>query len=479
MNLKQRLVLAFGVAALIPLVGGIIGIWTHRQAVNLGREGMEEQAIARSAIVLAATSERAFKTQVQEWKNILLRGNDPEAFAKYSKAFEEQEKSCDKALASVQELFPRLELDQAITQKLQKEHTDLGVKYRAALKSFEAADPAAGHKLDVMVKGMDRPTDTAMNEMVGKITARADELYKIHSGEFDGEVHFSEWLMFGGTILGVIVSVIFGILMSSAVSRYVRDIAARMFSGTEEMNRAVEQISGSSQNLADASSKQAASLEETSASMEEISGTISQNAQHAQEARKISTQNRQATDANASELEAMQVAMQDISTSSSNIAKIVKSIDEIAFQTNILALNAAVEAARAGEAGAGFAVVAEEVRSLAQRSAAAARETAGMIEDALSKSNRGVQLSARITEALRTVIENTRRVDDLIAQIATASQEQATGINHVTSSLHEIDHVTQANTATSEETAAAARELEALTKALRDELGTLMGQSTP
>jgi methyl-accepting chemotaxis protein len=294
--------------------------------------------------------------------------------------------------------------------------------------------------------------------------------------EFERNGSLMRWIMAVGTLLGVLCGIVFGVLTTNAVARYVRDIASRMMSSTEEMSRAVDQVSGSSQNLADGSSKQAASLEETSASMEEIAGTISQNADSAKEAHRISNLNRQATDANAVEVEAMQGAMQDVSTSSANIAKIVKSIDEIAFQTNILALNAAVEAARAGDAGAGFAVVAEEVRSLAQRSATAARETASLIEDALSKSQRGAELSTRITTSLRGVVENTRKVDDLIGQIARASEEQAQGIKQVTLSLHEIDHVTQANTATSEETAAAARELEAQTKSLRNELALLLGQ---
>ncbi len=369
-----------------------------------------------------------------------------------------------------------LSFDPAPAQKLLKEHATLGQRYREALKSYVPTDPKPGNTVDALVKGMDRETTTQMDSLVVAISQHSNKMGDAMHAEFERNGDLMRWVMGIGTLVGVLCGITFGILTTNAVTRYVRDIASRMLNSTGDMSRAVDQVSGSSQNLAEGSSKQAASLEETSASMEEIAGTISQNADSAKEAHRISTLNRQATDASAVEVEAMQGAMQDVSTSSSNIAKIVKTIDEIAFQTNILALNAAVEAARAGEAGAGFAVVAEEVRSLAQRSATAARETASLIEDALSKSQRGAELSTRITSSLRAVVENTRKVDDLIGQIARASEEQAQGIKQVTHSLHEIDHVTQANTATSEETAAAARELESQTKSLRDELALLLGK---
>ena len=166
--------------------------------------------------------------------------------------------------------------------------------------------------------------------------------------------------------------------------------------------------------------------------------------------------------------------MDAIKEASNNIAKIIKSIDEIAFQTNILALNAAVEAARAGEAGMGFAVVADEVRNLAQRSAQAARETAAKIEDSITKSDRGVQISLQVTRSFEEIMETVRKVDDLVANIASASKEQSDGIGQVSTAITEVDKVTQSNAANAEESAAAALELNAQGDALKEALNKMM-----
>jgi methyl-accepting chemotaxis protein len=169
----------------------------------------------------------------------------------------------------------------------------------------------------------------------------------------------------------------------------------------------------------------------------------------------------------------MKQAMDGIKAASANIAKIVRTIDEIAFQTNILALNAAVEAARAGEAGAGFAVVAEEVRSLAQRSANSAKETAEKIEDSVARSEHGVQISAKVAQSLDEILDKARKVDGLVAEIATASNEQSQGIGQVTIAVSQMDKVTQGNAAGAEESASASEELSAQAELMRDSVHSL------
>jgi methyl-accepting chemotaxis protein len=174
----------------------------------------------------------------------------------------------------------------------------------------------------------------------------------------------------------------------------------------------------------------------------------------------------------------MHRAMDAIKHSSGDISKIIKTIDEIAFQTNILALNAAVEAARAGEAGAGFAVVADEVRSLAQRSATAAKETAAKIEDSIAKSEHGATVSTKVAAALTVIVEKARRVDTLVAEIANASHEQSQGITQINSAIGQMDKVTQSNAGNAEETASAAVELNTQSTTLREsvtELRRLVG----
>jgi methyl-accepting chemotaxis protein len=174
--------------------------------------------------------------------------------------------------------------------------------------------------------------------------------------------------------------------------------------------------------------------------------------------------------------------MHEIKASSDGIAKIIKTIDEIAFQTNILALNAAVEAARAGEAGMGFAVVAEEVRSLAQRSAAAAKETAAKIEDSIAKTAQGVEISAKVSKSLAEIVTKVRRVDELVAEVSTASGEQSQGVQQISTAVAQMDQIVQTNAAGAEESASASEELNAqaltLDATIADLVGLIEGQST-
>ena len=197
------------------------------------------------------------------------------------------------------------------------------------------------------------------------------------------------------------------------------------------------------------------------------------NADHAREAKVLADTARQAAESGTAEIQQMSQAMDAIKEASHNIAKIIKSIDEIAFQTNILALNAAVEAARAGEAGLGFAVVADEVRNLAQRSAQAARETAEKIEDSIRKSERGVQISLQVSRSFEEIMDKVRKVNALVADIASASKEQSDGIGQVSTAVGEMDQVTQSNAANAEQSAAAARELEAQADVLKSALGKM------
>lgn len=230
---------------------------------------------------------------------------------------------------------------------------------------------------------------------------------------------------------------------------------------SDQGEAAARDIASSSQRLAEGASEQAASLEEASATLEEISSMTLRNAESAATAQDIASQTRRAADSGTSDMRAMISAMGEIKAASDNISKIIKTIDEIAFQTNILALNAAVEAARAGEAGAGFAVVADEVRALAQRSAVAARETADKIADSIAKSEHGVRVSSKVSAALDEIAEKARRMDELVSEIATGSSEQSTGINQVNTAVSQLDKVTQANAAAAEQSASASEQLSA------------------
>ena len=253
-------------------------------------------------------------------------------------------------------------------------------------------------------------------------------------------------------------------------------------SGATHTSSASSQLTSSSQSLAEGCAEQGSSVAETSAALEQMSVMIRSTADNAERAKAFATQARHAAQAGAETMAEMNTAMQAIEASSAEVAKIVKNIDEIAFQTNILALNAAVEAARAGEAGAGFAVVADEVRSLAQRSAAAARETADKIEAAIANSRRGSVSCEKVGESLHEIVQKVGAADGLVAEISTAAKEQAQGIQQVGLAMTQMDKVTQANASSAAETASAAEELNSQARNLQDlvlHLRSLVGAAGP
>ncbi len=258
------------------------------------------------------------------------------------------------------------------------------------------------------------------------------------------------------------------------VSRRLEETSRSLASATEVVRGSAALLASSSHTMSDGATQQAASLEETSASLEEMAGMTKRYAENSTSANELASQARHAADHGAADMHAMNTAMNDIKVSSDDIAKIIKTIDEIAFQTNILALNAAVEAARAGEAGMGFAVVAEEVRSLAQRSAQAAKETAAKIEGAIAKTTQGVQICGKVEAGLAEIVDKVRRVDALVAEVATASREQSQGVDQINSAVGQMDRVVQTNAAAAEESASAGEELNGQASALRDVVNELL-----
>ena len=275
--------------------------------------------------------------------------------------------------------------------------------------------------------------------------------------------------------------------ISSTTNRILRDFAASLEHGALQTAAAARQVSVASQTLSSGASEQASSVEETSASLEEMTSMIRATSENAQKAKQLALESRTVANAGFATMAEMDMAIEEmnqamvaIDVSSAEVAKIVKNIDEIAFQTNILALNAAVEAARAGEAGAGFAVVADEVRSLAQRSAAAAKETANKIESAIASSRRGSESclkgtsrSSKVSESLKHIAEKISSTDSLVGEIANAAREQSQGIEQINSAITQVEKVTQSNAASAEESASASEALSAQAETLKDLIAKL------
>ncbi len=283
----------------------------------------------------------------------------------------------------------------------------------------------------------------------------------------------NETLVLGLSLVGVVFGVVAGYFIVRSVTRPIAHVAGLLREGSDRTAAASRQVSSASQAMADGSCQQAASLEETSSSLVEMGSMIKRTAEHTESARQMAGETRKAADLGSDDMKAMKEAMDSIKSAGAEITKIIKTIDEIAFQTNILALNAAVEAARAGEAGAGFAVVAEEVRNLAHRSAEAARETAAKIENSNQRSEHGIRLSERVGNNFNEITQRARKLDTMIQEIADAAKQQSQGIETINAEISRIDQITQANSASAEETASSSAELQSQADRLREAVDEL------
>ena len=261
----------------------------------------------------------------------------------------------------------------------------------------------------------------------------------------------------GGIALAILVAFFMVRQMMSLINNSITNLGE----GAEQVASAATQISDSSQQLAEGAQEQAASVEEVTSSLAETRATVEQNAQNAREADILSKDANDSARLGYEHIQELTTSMAEINESSRKIANIIKTIDEIAFQTNLLALNAAVEAARAGEHGLGFAVVAEEVRNLAQRSAEAAKSTADIIEQSIEQVRKGNSITSETNRAFEDILDKVKKVGDITGEIALASKEQATGVQQISEAMGQVDQITQTMASNSEESAAASEEMSA------------------
>src|SRR6056297_1323285 len=310
--------------------------------------------------------------------------------------------------------------------------------------------------------------ESTLNTSGNNLVTSIEQLRQEQKAKLTNSQNSTVTLVLTLTIAGVIIGLVLALLIVRSIVGPLTNINNNLRDGAEQVASASEELSSASQQLAEGSSEQASSLEETSATLDESNSMLQQTAENTLRATEIAQLASKASDKGSHEMKEMMESMKQIKDSSGELSKIIKVIDDIAFQTNLLSINAAVEAARAGEAGAGFAVVAEEVRNLAQRSAKAAQDTTDIIEKNVKMSESGVTVAQRVQEALQEINTQSNELSTLIDQINSASREQTQGINQINQAVSQMEQVTQQNAANAEETASSSEEMSAQAESLND-----------
>ena len=491
MKLSLKLPLALAGVAAALLAAALFGIHSLNRSLDVYQTTVAANVASERAVGELSV---AFKTQVQEWKNTLLRGKDPKQLDKYWGAFQKQEASIAKTGKALLETLPQGE-SRDLVARFTAAHHEMGAGYRKGYEAFVAAkhEPAVG---DQAVSGMDRAPSKLLDEAVEKITADSAAVSAAAAADAARATKASLALMLAVCAAGVGGGVLFsrritrplaaavevagavaqgdlthrldargqdevaqlGRALGEMVER-LRGVVGEVRSGVESVSTASAQIATGNQDLSARTEQTASNLQQTAASMEQITGTVTQSADTAEQANQLASRAAGAAEQGGSVVQRVVASMQEISESSKKIADIIGVIDGIAFQTNILALNAAVEAARAGEQGRGFAVVASEVRSLAQRSAGAAKEIKALIETSVGRVEAGTRLASDAGRSMDGIVQSIRRVTAMMGELANAAREQRDGIGQVNQAMSNLDDLTQQNSALVEESAAAAASL--------------------
>ncbi|MGO4378245.1 methyl-accepting chemotaxis protein [Pseudoduganella sp. RAF53_2] len=501
LKIGVRLALLGGFFLLAVLIVGYQGWSALGFMQTRNTEGLQRSVALTEAVDTARSAQVEFKIQVQEWKNILIRGHDPKQFENYSKAFVASGQKTSGELKKLSGQLERLKLRTPLVGEAVSMLDELGKNYLNALKQFDTANPESYKIVDGLVKGMDRAPTKKIDDIVTYIdeqarvsaAAVAEDSAKAHrSAAMSLGIMIVITVLLGGAIvwwmvLGITRPLTQAIDIAKTVAagdlradvevkskdevgelldalklmnNNLSNIVGRVRSGTETIAHASTEIASGNLDLSARTEEQASSLEETASSMVELTSTVRQNNENAHQARTLASAASEVAVKGGATVSEVVKTMGAINESSRRIVDIIGVIDGIAFQTNILALNAAVEAARAGEQGRGFAVVAGEVRNLAHRSAAAAKEIKELIGDSVERVEAGSKLVGQAGVTMEEVVASVERVTAIIAEIAVASNEQQNGIEQISTAINQMDSVTQQNAALVEEAAAAADQLQ-------------------
>lgn len=480
-----------GALLLLAVAAGFFGIHQLNQSLATYSQVIEsDYAQERMATRMLVD----FKTQVQEWKDTLLRGKDPKQLEKYWGAFQKHESDVAAGAHKLRAALPEGEA-RVLVDKFTQAHATMGERYRAGFEAFKTAnlESAAG---DAAVKGMDRAPAELLAQVGEKIVANSAAAVALAAEASRRATAISAGLMLAVLVLGAVGawlitrSIIRPIDAAVKVAQTVAkgdltshievrssDEIGQLLTALKTMNESLvglvgdvrqssdsiatgsAEIATGNSDLSQRTEEQASNLQQTAASMEQLTATVKQNSDTARQANQLATSASDAAANGGIVVGQVVDVMGQITASSKKIADIIAVIDGIAFQTNILALNAAVEAARAGEQGRGFAVVASEVRSLAQRSADAAKQIKTLIGESVVKVETGSKLADEAGKSMDDIVGQVKRVADLIGEISSASMEQAQGIGQIGDAVTQLDQMTQQNSALVEESAAAAESL--------------------
>ena len=539
LSTSTRLIL-LGLGACLAIA--FIGLMGDYQLSSLASLTRNELAAARDesrAMVTVKSAQSSFLNQIQEWKNILVRGNDPESFRKYKKAFDERSEKTQTYFAQA---ISQLKANQASTDEieaLRQHHRKLTENYLAALEKFDPADPQTGKHVDALVKGMDRTTTAGMNTLVDKLEQQFEQRITEEIAKAERQSHDATQLFWVVSLISLFVVAILSITIRNDLMRElggepadaanaVRQIAAgnlnirittkpgddnsllasmkhmqeALHTVIREINNAATSLVDAAQGLASTSHQVAASSHQQSASsaamaaaIEQMTVSINQVADNAQNAHQLarnaqtlSNQSGQLVEDTIHEINTIANSVQastrvvySLGEHSNKISGIANVIKEIADQTNLLALNAAIEAARAGEAGRGFAVVADEVRKLAEKTTLSTQEIAEMIlaiqngtqiairqmEDGSRQVEAGVHTAAATGHSMKQIENGSGKVLEAVDEMAEALREQSTTSEQIALNIEQVAQMTEENSAAVEEVSGAAVRLQQLASAMK------------
>ncbi|MDQ5987938.1 MAG: hypothetical protein CSYNP_03686 [Syntrophus sp. SKADARSKE-3] len=455
MKLSVKLISAFVIVALISLVIGFIGIVEIK---TIGNKDVEMYEFNTKPLGEMADATAAFQQARGSVRDIMIDKyvadrDITEHLNKMKELSKTMKDNLDSFEKTIKTADVRKEYD--ILKAEIGKYVPMREKLLSLISEGKRDEAVSFMRNDIYTQA--DKIQTSMNKLMDM---KAD-LAKKKSEENTTTANAATMFMVIAISVGILLAVAFGVILSLSITRPVNRVVAGLNEGASQVASASGQVSAASQSLAEGTSEQAASIEETSSSAEELAAMTKQNAANAQQAKAMMGEASRIVDDVNHQMAQMVEAIKEISQSSDETSKIIKTIDEIAFQTNLLALNAAVEAARAGEAGAGFAVVADEVRNLAMRAAEAAKHTNVLIENTVKSVKKGDDLTEATQVAFKQNMEIAGKIGLLINEIEAASIEQASGIEQISKAVNQMNQVTQGNASNAEESASAAEEMNA------------------